>query len=216
MLTTRARESWIGQSVRYFLRQDYPNRELIVASAGLPPGLVREDPSIRHIYVPDNVPLGEKRNIATAEAHGHFVAHWDDDDWYAPWRISEQVRVLGKTGLRVSGCRTLLFIDIETGVLWEYRYAHEKPYGCGPTLFYERSAWEETPFRAVPQGHDTFWCEDCDLDIAQPPRRVCIMTAHAYNTCPRPLHSSSTYRVVGRMEDALPTEDLVFYQQLVP
>jgi hypothetical protein len=42
------------------------------------------------------------RNIALQARTGKYVAQWDDDDWYSPARLTEQMAAIRKTGKR--GC----------------------------------------------------------------------------------------------------------------
>jgi glycosyltransferase involved in cell wall biosynthesis len=86
-----------------FLRQDYPNKELIVVSDGEPPRI--EHPSIRHIHLTSKTNMGKKRQIATGEAKGTIIAHWDDDDWYASNRLTTQAEPI------LSGLFSITFIE---------------------------------------------------------------------------------------------------------
>jgi glycosyltransferase involved in cell wall biosynthesis len=42
--------------------------------------------------------LGSLRNIARQAGTGKYVAQWDDDDWYSPERLAEQMRSIRETG----------------------------------------------------------------------------------------------------------------------
>jgi glycosyltransferase involved in cell wall biosynthesis len=70
-----------SQAIRYFLAQDYPNKELIILDDGVDPvdDLVPNDDGIRYIRLPNKMILGEKRNRAAAEARGEIIVHWDED-----------------------------------------------------------------------------------------------------------------------------------------
>ena len=84
IMPTCDRHRFVPEAVRYFLRQDYPNLELVVVDDGNMPvaPLLPHDPRIRLIRLSDKKNVGAKRNIACAAAHGEFIVHWDDDDWY--------------------------------------------------------------------------------------------------------------------------------------
>ncbi len=59
------------------------------AAASTPVGdLVAGVPGVRYLQLPQRASIGAKRNLACAEARGELIAHWDDDDWYAPARLS--------------------------------------------------------------------------------------------------------------------------------
>jgi glycosyltransferase involved in cell wall biosynthesis len=93
---TANRRRFVPQAIRYFLAQDYSNKELLVVDDGeeAVDDLVPEDEWIRYIRLPRKTVLGEKRNHAAAEARGEIIVHWDDDDWNAPWRLHYQVEEL--------------------------------------------------------------------------------------------------------------------------
>ena len=48
--------------------------------------------------------VGVKRNLACEHAEGELIAHFDDDDWYAPNRLSIQVAALRESGHASAGC----------------------------------------------------------------------------------------------------------------
>src|SRR4029453_2379791 len=95
-MPTRDRRRFVPQALRYFERQDYEPRELIVVDDGadsiadLMPADAR-DSSVRPER-PQSV--GQKRNIACELSQGEYIVHWDDDEWIAPERVSRQVGVL--------------------------------------------------------------------------------------------------------------------------
>ena len=54
MPTTSDRLPFVQQSIKYFLRQDYPNKELVVVEDGSEAmtGLVPDDPQVRYVHLP--------------------------------------------------------------------------------------------------------------------------------------------------------------------
>jgi hypothetical protein len=189
MPTTASRARWHGRAIGLFLAQDYADAELLVASdidLALPP-----HPRVRVLRLPQ-MPLGERRNRMILETDAELVAHWDDDDWYAPWRLSEQVRSLG--GADVSGARELLFWGAAEG-LWLYSYPEGEPGACGATLLYRRSWWARQPMPALDAGEDAVWLRDRAPAVAEPARSICVASIHADNTCRRPLAGPQWRRV---------------------
>lgn len=77
MVTQPGRESFASMARGYFHAQDYADKELVVV-------------------VDDGRPLGALRNEAVARADGELCMTWDDDDVYAPTRISAQVAAIGE------------------------------------------------------------------------------------------------------------------------
>src|SRR5262245_31513629 len=97
IMPTRDRRGLVPQAVACFLAQDYPHRELVVVDDGAAPiaDLLPCDPRVRYFAVSGPpASTGAKRNLACGWAKGELVAHWDDDDWCAPWRLSYQIGAL--------------------------------------------------------------------------------------------------------------------------
>jgi GT2 family glycosyltransferase len=120
IMPTYNRRPFVAQAIAYFLRQDYPNRELIIVDDGTDPvgDLVPDDTRIRYLRLPYKSTLGAKRNLSCRQAQGEIIAHWDDDDWHAPHRLRYQVGSLLEAGAEVRGITTLLFYDLQTGRAW--------------------------------------------------------------------------------------------------
>ena len=97
IMPTRQRPDFALQAVRYFLAQDYPRTELVVLEDGTPSltGRLPDDPRIRYIATEGPArSIGAMRNEACRLARGDIVAHWDDDDWYGPERLTRQVAAI--------------------------------------------------------------------------------------------------------------------------
>ena len=157
IMPTFNRRSFVRQALWYFLRQDYPNKELIVLDDGddAVADLMPADERIRYVRLDRRMPLGAKRNTACEMGRGELIAHWDDDDWIAPHRLSTQVRELIESGADVGGSAELLHYGVESGEAWLYRRRPaERPWVAGPTLLYRRDAWARTPFPEIGVGED--------------------------------------------------------------
>lgn len=104
LMVTRGRVGLARFAIDSFLRQTYPNRELVILDDGPEDGLARlvaglRRPEIRLIRLPDQrLPLGRLRNMAVEQAAGEYVCQWDDDDLYDPQRLEYQYLVLKHAG----------------------------------------------------------------------------------------------------------------------
>lgn len=190
MPTRAVRRSWWPLALQCFAEQTYQNRELVVGieASDAPQWASRIDARVRLVITPPGLTLGAKRNFINAAAHGQLIAHWDDDDWSAPWRLATQAAALcvaGSTGA-ISGCRTLVFVDVQSGVPWTYTFAAVHAGVHGTTLCYQHSTWERARFPAVTIGEDYSWCRTGDFAVIEPADPfMCVATAHAHNTAPR-------------------------------
>lgn len=191
IMPTHNRRSFVPQAIKYFLNQDYPERELIIVDDGTDPvrDLLPDDPRIRYLYLEQKSTLGAKRNVACNEARGKVIVHWDDDDWMAPWRIRYQVESLLKEQADICGLNRLFFYDPVSRQSWQYVYSDEKrPWVAGGTLCYKRAFWNKNPFPHTNFGEDTQF-----LWSRHPSRKVLnlqdntfyIALVHSGNTSPK-------------------------------
>lgn len=75
LLATADRPHFVPQAIRYFLRQDYPDRELIVVDDGAASiaNLLPEDSRIDYIRRQDPLTIGAKHNLACEVARGEVI-----------------------------------------------------------------------------------------------------------------------------------------------
>jgi glycosyltransferase involved in cell wall biosynthesis len=86
----------LEEAIASFLRQDYPNKELIVLNDCPGQELICDEPGVRVVNVAERYPsIGDKQNAAVGLARGELIAPWDDDDISLPWRLSLSVERLG-------------------------------------------------------------------------------------------------------------------------
>jgi glycosyltransferase involved in cell wall biosynthesis len=162
VMPTAGRAAFVELALRYFLRQDYPARELIVVDDGRASvaHLMPDDERVRYTAL-ESV-LGAKRNHACALARGELIVHWDDDDWMAPDRLRRQVVPLLDDGADVCGAASLLYLDRNRRRAWRYAYPRgRRRWVTGNTLCFTRESWERDPFPEVRVGEDTrfVWSE---------------------------------------------------------
>lgn len=193
IMPTANRRQFVPAAIRMFLGQDYPEKELIVLDDGEDSvgDLMPDDPRIRYIRHGRRQSVGRKRNLACAEARGEIIAHWDDDDWYAPDRLSRQVAALESSGAAICGLDRVFFLDSSARRAWEYVYPEGgAPWVCGATLCYRKSAWQRHPFPEVNIGEDTRFvagARDSPI-VALPEREIFVGLIHRANTSPKYTH----------------------------
>jgi len=93
IIPTYERQEFLKQAIQLIERQDYPNLEVIIVddSAEAMVDDILQKPFIKYIHLEKRISIGAKRNIAVTNAKGSIIAHWDDDDYFRPHRIREQV-----------------------------------------------------------------------------------------------------------------------------
>lgn len=225
IMPTYNRRAFVPQAIRYFLRQDYPRRELIVVDDSTEPAgdLIPSDERIRYIRLSRHHSIGEKRNLACEAASGAIIVLWDDDDWYAPNRISHQVIPLLEGRAEVTGLDISLVLCLPTGQFWACSSdLHERMFPRGivsGTLAFWKGLWgPETRFP------DTSLAEEADFLRALMRRSARVEKLPNAGTFIYVRHDANTWQFVpGSFLDErawykvetpsrIPMEDLCFYR----
>jgi ADP-heptose:LPS heptosyltransferase/2-polyprenyl-3-methyl-5-hydroxy-6-metoxy-1,4-benzoquinol methylase len=190
-MPTFNRRAFAPRAIEYFLRQDYPDKELIIVDHGpdLIEDLIPADPRIRYRRCGDQITLGAKRNLACQEARGEIILHWDDDDWEANWRISYQVESLLKERADICGLDKVYYYDPAANRAWQYIYPiGGKPWVGGNTLCYRKSVWQENPFPNI-HIEDTRFIWSCVTKgkkvLALPDSSFFVAMIHDSNVSPK-------------------------------
>src|SRR5262249_5445037 len=139
IMPTYDRRRYVPLAVRAFLRQDYPQAELLVVDDGTDPvaDCLPDDPRIRYVRLDRRLTIGGKRSLACAQARGEVSVHWDDDDWYPPWRLRLQASALRERSAEVCGSSQLFYYDAAAGRAWRYQYTGRPgTWVAGNTLAY--------------------------------------------------------------------------------
>ena len=186
-MPTRNRRPFVGQAIHYFLQQDYAARELVIVDDGddCIADLVPRDARIRYLRLDERTSVGAKRNLACHVARGELVAHWDDDDWMSPRRLSTQIEALLRTGADACGARELLYYHVVAGQAWLYQWPNlARDWLAGGTLVYWRSLWRAAPFADIDVGEDTafLWALGSAQLAAIEDRSLYIGIIHPGNT----------------------------------
>jgi glycosyltransferase involved in cell wall biosynthesis/predicted O-methyltransferase YrrM len=156
-MPTYNRRVFIPHAIRYFLRQDYPNKELIILDDGEDKvaDLIPQKDNIHYYAIEGKITLGEKMNRACQLARGNIIVNWDDDDWYAPWRLTCQANVMQESDVAVCGINQLLYYDLQGGNSFLYRYPeNQRIWLLGSSLCFTRAAWERNRFAEINVGMD--------------------------------------------------------------
>ena len=98
IITTHDRHDLLVRAVKSVLSQTYKNLELIVvddASDQRADELLKEF-NLQYIYIPKEESKGgnHARNTGILAAKGEYVAFLDDDDYWLPMKIEEQMAVM--------------------------------------------------------------------------------------------------------------------------
>jgi glycosyltransferase involved in cell wall biosynthesis len=104
-------------------------------------------PDVRYRRLVRRLTIGAKRNLSCHEAQGEFIAHWDDDDWYAPNRLELQVAPLLAGTADLTGFTNRFVLEMPRGQFWTTADSlHRRMFVGdvhGGTLLYRKSFVQE-------------------------------------------------------------------------
>lgn len=216
-MPTRGRRAWIPLAVRWFAQQTYSQRELIVVDDGDDPieALLPADPAIRYLRLAGRHPVGVKRNQAAEAARGELLAHWDDDDWFAPHRLEVQVAAMQDPRVDLCGLSTLLYHDLRDGRCWQYR----APPGRAPwlsLLCYRRALWQSHPHPDLVVGSDTAFVRSIPAALwsVLPNQDLNVCLVHDTNTSPKVMQAPRWQPVPRDRVQRIMGPDRAFYPHL--
>ena len=95
---TYGRFEKLRMSISFFLLQDYPYKHMLILNDA-PVPITSAFPFIEVINREEWIPtLGRKRQALLQLAKTAVLAHWDDDDVYLPWHLSQCVQEMQISG----------------------------------------------------------------------------------------------------------------------
>lgn len=176
LMLTADRPHMADRAIQCFAEQDYENKRLLIWDTGKHPirdyDLEYSGTEFDYILQPnvDMGPgphsIGALRNAAVKFAIAHyqttppaFIAHFDDDDYSHPERLSEQVQLIESTKANAVGYSRWLMWDETSEHAWRYTspgWPEKQSYLAGGSLLYSVDAWQYNKFPDV-NDDDTRW-----------------------------------------------------------
>jgi glycosyltransferase involved in cell wall biosynthesis len=152
---TYNRRGFWPRCLRCFSSQDYSELEWVILDNGTEPivDLLPNDSRIQYFSVPQpRLTHGEMMNLGFSKATGEVCIVWDDDDWYAPDRVSRQLAPFADPNVLVTGTSRLYYYVHGTENAYRYQNWTVLPWLGAFAL--RRSVWEKQPFQNIPAGAD--------------------------------------------------------------
>ncbi|MGA1875564.1 MAG: class I SAM-dependent methyltransferase [bacterium] len=219
IMPTYNRRGFIPHAIQYFLRQDYNPKELVIIDDGTDTisDLVPHNKHIRYFRLNQKMTLGAKLNMACEYSFGTIIANWDDDDWYASWRLSYQVETLTSHGTDLCGINKLLYFDLRTGRAYQYIYpSDQRVWLLGSTLCYSKKLWINNRFADINVGMDGLFV------WATPPERITVLQdstfsvfmIHEYNVSPKKTEGEWWHPFPSEKIQSLMGPDWASYQSI--
>jgi glycosyltransferase involved in cell wall biosynthesis len=160
MATTPTRRRFLKQAVKYFLRQTYAPKELVVVDDSGEPSCeaIASFPGIRYLHTGARLTLGSKLNLGIAAARGDIIQKLDDDDYYHPEFLSATVSALRAGNqpdsiVALTSCLVLIVASGELKILDRNLFA-------GGTFCFFMDLWRKGAFRDLTLAEDHFFLKD--------------------------------------------------------
>ena len=190
LMPTYDRRQFVPDAIRYFQRQVYPNKELMVIDDGTDAigDLIPEDWRIHYVRLDKKITLGAKLNLGCERSQGSIVAHWNDDDWYAPWRLDYQLQALYKHGTDLCGINELFYFDLFSRQAYRFAYPNDQPvWLAGSTMCYRKTLWSGNHFADIDVGEDGLfaWATPRERLTVLEDSRFAVFMIHNHNVCPK-------------------------------
>lgn len=176
-----------------FSQQSYPRKELLIYDDSESPSPFfqsLDDNRVTYVYDSERLSIGAKRNALIKISKGELIAHFDDDDYYAPLYLETMVYSLGDADL-VKFSSWLAFRESDQ-TLWEWDtttlaekqyvisgwsdkdqvgdlrpfiddeegYCEANTWGYGFSFVYRKSLWEECHFPNTSSGEDALFAKE--------------------------------------------------------
>jgi glycosyltransferase involved in cell wall biosynthesis len=184
--TADRRQFW-PQCLACFLSQDYPNLEWVIYDDGESiKDLLPLDSRIKYYHDPLRKNHGQKMNRCMELAQGEYAIVWDDDDWYAPNRITRQIEPMtADPQIQVTGTSQLLYVLHGSQRVFHYKNMTNLAW-IGAIAF-RKSAWQTHRFHEKPHGADFDFLQQIPknqwFDLAD--TSLMLSTIHQSNAAPK-------------------------------
>lgn len=203
--TTESRHNRHPQLYGSFICQYARDKELIVIDTGFHPSYFfscLSDSRVKYYHIEgpeDAMTVGTKRNRALTLASGEYVAHFDDDDLYAPPYLDGMLQAMNRGAGHVCKLAAWYVLDTETGVCGHYdnNYTLPEPFeehrekglftgGYGFSLIYKREVALRIRFCDTSWGEDYYFLNmvraaGVPVTFTRDTELFCLHTQHGSN-----------------------------------
>jgi glycosyltransferase involved in cell wall biosynthesis len=227
-MPTINRPIFVAKSIEYFHAQDYVNKELVIVDESIDKTLldVRREKDIRSIYLASDtrLSLGAKFNLGCSLAQGDIICHWDDDDYFAPHRLTHQVQPILKGVADIVGLEMDIVFNIIDWTAWKCSPAlHQEIFYGGVVtgaIMYKKSVWGMNaahPNKTI--GEDADFLRHLRLfgaKLASVPNADSFIYIRHGDTWPLPPHYHPHMHEWQQVDvnSILPEKELAFYSTL--
>ena len=152
ILATANRPDFLRQALRYYERQTWSEKELIIIDDSVSPYTGVLPRGCCYIYLDARLNLGAKLNLGIEKATGAIIQKWDDDDYYHPEFLTTTVAALeaSESPNAVAFYESFLVLLSSSGKLVFSGHGWQ----AGATMCFYRAYWEDHRFPDAPSAVD--------------------------------------------------------------
>ncbi|WP_020617034.1 glycosyltransferase family 2 protein [Paenibacillus daejeonensis] len=170
IITATHRPQFIKNLLANYARQQYRTKELIIILNNDSEKLHRYRqmakglPHVRIYQVSEKLSLGQCLNCGIAKAKHPLIAKFDDDDYYSPFYLQEQVNALIRTRSDVIGKHAcLVYLEATKELIIRSPKHTNRPewFVQGGTILFHRRVLKKHWFSDRSLGEDTKFLRDC-------------------------------------------------------
>lgn len=104
--------------------------------------------------LPSRITLGMCMNYAVKRANYNYIAKFDDDDYYAPYYLTEAIEVFNQSDVDIVGKRTV-YVYMDSSQSLMLRPKPQMKNVRDATLVFKKKVWQQIPFK--PRNQKSFW-----------------------------------------------------------
>lgn len=199
--------------------QDYPadKRELIILddSPASNADLIdmMTDPAqqnVRYIHSQQRLTLGQKRNMLNELATGEYILCFDDDDYYAPDKISHQVAKLQTSNALFSGSDQIYIWYSHLDKIY-ITHSFGSKHALNGTFGYHRNFLKKNRYDdGATQAEEVSFLKSFTTPVLQiDPKRTILCISHSSNTYDKDFILNSSTPVALTLEDFVDDPNLL-------
>lgn len=221
IVPTRDRSDLLPKIIECYKNQTWENKELLILddSSGGDSRIqhLRDaNASIRIYHSNDRLSIGRKRNQLIEHSEGDIIAHFDDDDYYAPEYIEtlakallesdanlvklagwfcyhEASNTLGYWDTTRNDIPNTIFAGTERIRITTNKFTNQQNYsflnGYGFSYLYRKACWQKSQFKDINHGEDSAFFEEICNDS-----KKAIMLQDKTGICLHIIHKANTSR----------------------
>lgn len=240
IVPTYNRPTYHARLYSVFAAQTYPYRDLWIYDDSPQPSQFFSwlvDPRVHYFWGPERASIGAKRNYLIEQSGGEYIAHFDDDDFYARDYLAMMLSIIGSADLVKLAVWDSISAYDNSMWRWDTRATSETCYavtGSGPatrlvdctesrdaieaallgygfSYVYPRATWAAGPFEDINLGEDLTFVRA----LGQRGGTVAFVDDHPDSVL-HTLHAQSTSRIYPQTRISGPADDEMGVESVAP